>query len=165
MYYICNRCRNVTDELPYIKEKHPYGDGFAEEKITDTACFCGGEYESARECKMCGEIKSEADNYFYEGICDDCLKEKAGNLDLVIKCVKNEPTKEKVEVDSFLVYMLHPETVNEILWDYFNKCCSSQAFGFLLREKYSQKAQKWATEDLCWFSSNLVEVMKNEQSS
>lgn len=164
MYYVCNRCGNAKDELPYITEKHPYGDGFAEEKLTDTSCFCGGDYEEARVCKECGEIKSEADNYFYEDICDDCLKEKAGELDLVIRCAKNEPVKEKVEVDSFLVYMLQPETVNEILWDYFNKCCNSQAFGFLLREQYKKKAQEWATQDLCWFASNLVEVMKNEQN-
>ena len=59
--------------------------------------------------------------------------------------------------------MLHPETVNEVLWDYFTKCCESEAFGFLLKEQYEKKAQEWASEDLCWFASNLVEVMNREQ--
>ncbi len=161
--YICTRCGHVKDELPYITEKHPYGDGYAEERLPDFSCCCGGEYESALTCKMCGEAKSEADNYFYEDICDDCLKEKAKDLDLVTKCAKLCPNKEKVEVDSFLVFMLHPETVNEILWDYFNKCCNSQAFGFLLRETYAKKAEEWATSNLGWFAETLVEVMKNEQ--
>lgn len=163
MYYICNRCHNIVTELPTFTERHPYGDGYAEERASDPSCMCGGEYEAARVCDMCGEIKSESDNYFYEGICDDCLKEKAGNLDLVVKCVKNEPTKETVKVDAFLTYMLHPETVNEVLWDYFTKCCKSEAFGFLLKEQYEKKAQEWASEDLCWFASNLVEVMNREQ--
>ena len=163
MPFLCNRCGAVRDTLSRTTERHPYGDSFAEENMPDTRCFCGGEFEPAVTCRACGELKREEDNFFYEGFCDDCLKEKAKDLKLVTKCAKAYPNKTTVEVDDLLVYLLSPETVNGILWDYFTKCCESQSFGFLLRDSYAKKAEEWATADLLWFAEALDEEMKNEQ--
>lgn len=163
--YICNRCGHITDTPMEFIQLHPYGDGYAGEKLQSLDCpACGYEMDKAEKCTICGEVKSSEDTDFYDGVCESCLVEKAGDLETIIKCAKASPTTEKVEVDSFLVFMLHPETVNEILWDYFKKCISSKAWGLLLRSQYREKAIDWATADLSWFGEALSEVMKNEQN-
>ncbi len=163
--YICTRCGQVTEDLPTFTQLHPYGDGYAGETLQSFDCpVCGMEMDKAEKCLVCGEVKSAEDIDFYDGICEHCLREKAEDFDTVIRCAKHSPSKEKVEVDQFLVYMLHPESINDILWDYFEKRCNSQAFGFLLKGQYTAKAETWAVSDMSWFGEALSEVMKNEQN-
>ena len=163
--YICTRCCQVTEDLSTFTQLHPCGDGYAGESLQSFDCpVCGYEMDKAEKCRICGEVKSAEEKDFYGGICEDCLRDKAKDLDTVISCAKTADTKETVKVDSFLVYMLHPETVNEILWDYFDKCCNSQAFGYLLKGAYTAKAEAWAMSDTSWFGETLEEVMKNEQN-
>lgn len=160
--YTCNHCGEIRETLRCFNERHPVGDGFAGETLWDNVCpVCGCEMIEGKRCNSCGEVKSIEDEDFYEGICESCLKEIAKDLDTVKQCAKLSPTHQKVEVNSFLVYMLHPQTIDEILWDYFDRCCESSSFGFLLRGMYRKKAEKWATDDLDWFSEALSEVKKN----
>jgi hypothetical protein len=162
--YICTSCGYITDILKTYTEWHPYGDGHASETIADFYCpICRQELEQAEKCSICGEIKSLEDDVMYGGICDECLKDKAKDLDAVIECAKLDAEKQKVEVSSFLAYIFSPATVDEILWEYFNNVCKSETIGFLLKGIYQEKAEAWAKSDLSWFGDTLEEVMKNEQ--
>lgn len=163
--YMCTRCGYITDDPPIYAEMHPIGEGYAPEILQNLMCpCCRNEMDAAETCKVCGEIKSEEETDFYEGMCEDCVREKAKDLDTVVKCAKLCTAKEKVKVNPFLVFMLHPQTVDEILWEYFEKCCTSESFKFLLKDIYQRKAEEWATEDMSWFGDTLSEVMKNEQN-
>ena len=163
--YICNRCGHIADKPMEYIQLHPYGDGYAGEKLHSLDCpACGYEMDNAEKCSICGVIKSSEDVDFYDGVCESCLIEKAESLKTVIKCAKASPITEKVEVDSFVAFMLAPETVDEILWDYFKKCCRDKYFGNLVLKEYQRKAEDWALSDLSWFGDALNEVMKNEQN-
>lgn len=161
--YICSHCGETLESLKSFEERHPIGDTFAYEAILDSACpRCGCEMLEGKNCSVCGEVKSIEDEDFYEGICESCLKEMAKDLDTVKQCAKLSPTYQEVKVNSFLLYMLLPQSVEDILWDYFKKCCESSSFGYLLREMYRKKAEAWATDDLDWFSETLKKVKANE---
>lgn len=161
--YMCTSCGYVADILNTYTEWHPYGDGHASETIADFYCpVCRQELEPAEKCSICGEIKSLEDDVMYGGICDECLKNKAKELDTVIECARFADEKQNVEVSSFLAYIFSPATVDEILWEYFNNVCKSETIGFLLKGIYQKKAETWARSDLSWFGDTLEEVMKNE---
>ena len=51
--YKCDKCGKVVDELPVITEKYPYGDRYANQKVTDDACECGGPCECGEACEWC----------------------------------------------------------------------------------------------------------------
>lgn len=162
--YICTSCGHISDESPTFTQVHPIGDGYAYETLQSFECpHCHREMDAAEKCQICGEVKSSEDVDFYGGICVDCLRDKAKDLDTVIECAKLCTSRDKVEVNPFLVYMLAPETVDEILWDYFKKCCMGKNFGLLLRDSYQKKAKAWATEDMAWFGDTLEEVIRREQ--
>lgn len=161
--YICSGCGYISHETATYNEIHLIGEGIAYETLQSLECpFCHSDMDSAEKCSVCDEIKSAEDNMFYGGICDDCLREKAKDLDTVIKCAKLCASKETVKVNPFLTFMLAPESVENILWDYFNKACNCEGLGQLLRGLYQKKAEEWAKEDLSWFGDILEEVMKNE---
>ena len=163
--YICTNCGHISDKTPAITEIHPLGDGYAYEKLQSFECpCCHYEMDVAEKCRICGEIKSAEDKDFYGDVCEDCLKDKAKELDTVIECAKLCTSREKVKVNPFLVFMFAPETIDEILWDYFNNICTGETFGFLLKGIYQKKAEEWATADMSWFGETLEEVMKNEQN-
>lgn len=163
--YICTDCGHISHKAAAYNELHPMGDGLVYETLQSSECpNCRNDMDPAEKCKVCDEIKSAEDNMFYGGICDDCLREKAKDLDTVIRCAKLCTTKEKVEVNPFLTFMLAPESVEDILWDYFNKACSCEGLGQLLRGLYQKKAEEWAKEDLSWFGDTLEEVMRVEHN-
>lgn len=158
MSYICTRCGFITDELAEMTERHPVGDGYAEESVSSWLHSCGGEFDRAKTCKICGETKSEEDNLFHGDVCEDCLKEAGKDFELVKKCSDKGNAKVSIEVDSLAVALLSPMEINTALWEYIKSACDSSSFGFLLKGVYEKKAEKWALNDLDWFSDMICEV-------
>lgn len=157
MSYICTSCGHITEVLPKVIEKHPVGDGYAEEEVSSWICDCGGVIDSAAICQICGETKSEEDNLFYGDFCEDCLKEAAKDFDLVKKCSDKLEAKTTVEIDSLAQILLGDRDINEILWNIINASYEG-VFGAESKKQDALKAEKWAREDLDWFSDAISEV-------
>lgn len=53
--YICDNCGYQTEQLPTVTEHHPYGESYAEERLTVSDCpFCTcGELVPAAQCEHC----------------------------------------------------------------------------------------------------------------
>lgn len=157
MKYICSRCGAAVDELPKTTEKHPVGDGYAEEEMVSWFCSCGGEFDCTKTCKICGETKSEEDNLFHGDICEECLKTAAKDFDLVKKCSDNGNVKAMAEVDSLVLTLLAGRDINEILWNIII-ANHEGVLGAQFRKADAYKAEKWALNDLDWFSDMICEV-------
>ncbi len=157
MSYICTRCGFITDELPKITERHPVGDGYGEETLSSWIHSCGGEFDCAKTCKICGKTKSEEESLFHGDICEDCLKEAAKDFDLVKKCSDKGNVKAMAEIDSLLLTLLAGRDINEILWNVVNVAYEGP-FGAECKKGDAYRAEKWALNDLDWFSDMICEV-------
>ena len=78
--YICDNCGYQTEQLPTVTEHHPYGESYAEERLTVSDCpFCaGGELVPAAQCEHC-------DVYFADNgdkICPDCANKVLTAFDM-----------------------------------------------------------------------------------
>lgn len=149
--YKCDKCGKVVDELPVITEKYPYGDGYANRKVTDDDCGCGGTLEEAFKCKICEEVKICCENADgYNEICDDCLKDLSRNIDVVKKAFedKNGGSDELVE---YLIGIEH-KTVSEVLWDFIEKQMSA---AFFIKRQTIERASAFVEYDLSDFSERL----------
>ena len=71
--YICPNCNQIVDELPTGRTSYPepFGNGERSEIETITDCSCGGQFEEAAECKICGEVC--ANETLHDGFCPECL--------------------------------------------------------------------------------------------
>ena len=77
---ICNQCKRVIEDddvetnASYIGD---FGDAPCFEKV-EKGCSCGGSFEPAIQCKVCGEYASEKDVFSIDQpICRVCLTEMA----------------------------------------------------------------------------------------
>lgn len=52
--YICYKCGRVYDEMPTMRQSHPYGEGYAGENLSNDMCRCGGDVVEAEQCSRCG---------------------------------------------------------------------------------------------------------------
>lgn len=157
MNYICTRCGFLTDELPKMTERHPVGDGYSEETVSSWVHSCGGEFDCAKTCKICGETKSEEDNLFHGDICEQCLKMASTDFDLVKKCSDKGNVKAMTEVDSLVLVLLSGRDINEILWKIVLSAHES-SLGAECKKADSYKASRWALADMDWFSDMICEV-------
>lgn len=68
--FICNECGEVFEEPRRWEEHHPYGMTYATEYWSECP-RCGGGYEEARQCTICGEYVAQT----MDGMCDECYEE------------------------------------------------------------------------------------------
>lgn len=68
--YICSKCGRIYDEMPTMKQSHPYGEGSASETVANDMCRCGGDIHEAEQCKRCGGYFESYE--VYEGLCIKC---------------------------------------------------------------------------------------------
>lgn len=71
--YICNKCGNVLDDLPTEDYHHDPFDYRLTETFQCTDCHCGGEYQEAISCDICGRYYLE--EQLRDGWCLHCIKE------------------------------------------------------------------------------------------
>lgn len=67
--FICDDCGNVFDTPDVIIEKHPYGEGYADERLGVCPCCKSTEIGEAEKCSHCGEWVAETNS---DGLCDIC---------------------------------------------------------------------------------------------
>jgi len=87
--FICLKCGEVFLEPGTYREKHPYGDTYAEELF---ACCpeCSGEITEASQCSQCGTYVPDHD--INGSICEECMMD---NKKCIAKAIANLFTKEE----------------------------------------------------------------------
>lgn len=70
--YICNECGMLVELLPEHKEYVPFGDDYVPMSVEDDCCRCGGYFDEAARCTICGEYVScdELTNDVCQACCD-----------------------------------------------------------------------------------------------
>lgn len=70
--YICNKCDNLVDELPIVRESRgEFWGAPCFEAYEDNECSCGGYYDEAVRCESCGNYFAEEEGNDF-GICREC---------------------------------------------------------------------------------------------
>lgn len=76
--YICSKCGRIYDEMPTMKQSHPYGEGSASETVANDMCRCGGDIHEAEQCSRCGGYFEPYE--MYDGLCIKCDLEHENKL-------------------------------------------------------------------------------------
>lgn len=72
--FICNECGEVFEDYKIYEERHPYGMGYAVEKIAVCPYCNDTDIAEAVKCEHCGEWVAEVD----DGLCDVCVGDMYG---------------------------------------------------------------------------------------
>ena len=82
--YICTQCNHIFEEgeEKIIRENHGEYFGFPAYEEYSICPVCGGQYDEAVDCSICGECHLEED--LTNGICDECL-DKEVDYDKVLE--------------------------------------------------------------------------------
>ena len=120
---ICDKCGKVIadNERPVDVLRHYDefdGTHCIHEEYFEEECECGGWYEEAHRCKICGEWTKN------EFVCDKCI-EKNTNFDTIVKygahIAKRNCGAGEVCVNDFFQFLFDEIDINSILCDYARK--------------------------------------------
>lgn len=143
MRYQCHECDRRFDEPDIITETHGMTDGSCEKHAV--CPYCHGWIEDLHECKICGATATEENLTL--GVCNDCLMRKA----TVERCLKfGDDCEENVPINGFVVSLLSPRKINEILIKTIsdaNSIVPIDCFNFVLN-------------DDIWFAQKVIEEEK-----
>lgn len=81
--YICKDCGDTFDVAKSATEFQPYGNGYVAEPEHYVCPYCGGEFEEAQQCEICGEYCTSSD--IHNGVCSYCLEEEFDDIDRLIQ--------------------------------------------------------------------------------
>lgn len=99
MDYRCYKCKQIFDDS---------NSNFGVEDCP----YCGSyEFDEVEMCRKCGEFFDEYN--INGGICWDCLKKYAKDLDTVLKVGEKEKTN--ISINGFLGWFFTEEEIEEIL--------------------------------------------------
>lgn len=107
--YICNECGETCEDedLKVTKNWSEFQGQPVCEEQTDYACDCGGEFEEAERCPLCGDyITSD------KIVCDECAEDNA-TVETALEY--GDDCKTEIALNAFLVYMFPPLVIERIL--------------------------------------------------
>ena len=98
--FICRQCNHIFEEgeQKVIKENQGECFGYPSYEIYGVCPLCGGQYDEAIDCSICGECHLEED--LTNGICDECLDKE-------------------VDYDKVLKFLLDTEELKSFVFDFF----------------------------------------------
>lgn len=146
-YYICDRCGKVVDELPEEKNSHytMSGEYLGTERLVNLDCDCGGTFEEATECQICGEAIKKDGN----PLCEDCV-DYFSTTENALEMGQDEMTE--ISINGFLASVFKDSEIYEILLKEFENMPEN------LKKKY---AKDYCNEDSWHFAYWLEEKHKN----
>lgn len=145
--YICDKCGKQVDELAmYTQYENLDGQRVPTMEYEIDDCHCGGTYQEAKKCPICGE-------YYYNDevyeCCEKCFEE---NLTLE-NCLATGDTLN--ELNFFLTDIFSYREIEEILINEFKK------LNPYLQKQYMRKfAEENSTESQDYFINTVVERKK-----
>lgn len=114
---ICDNCGHLADEneLEILHDKDYIDCGVGQLCIRDdtfySECPCGGKWEQATECAVCGEWFLDSN---YHNVCKNCLTENM-TFKNALNVGAEEDCKEKVKINGYLAYEFTTEQIEKIL--------------------------------------------------
>ena len=149
MRYQCHECDKQFDEPDVIKESHGFTDGSYEEH--GVCPYCKGYFEELHQCKICGQhfTGDELSN----GVCDECVYEKAADIEFCYKLGAEEDAQESIKINGFIASYFSEEQINEILWNRIkeiNRIVNISCYDFI-------------DSDKSWFAKKLIEERNNAE--
>lgn len=114
----CYDCEATFSEPRIYTEK--MGEHFGVPAYASFSCCpeCGGNFDEATQCKICGEcfFEDELD----DGVCEMCIDEKKDeyryNVEACLEILKDE--KMEIEINPVLAMVLKPSVIESILTEY-----------------------------------------------
>lgn len=113
MAYKCLNCGHVFEEGEQAEVYETHGGPFEFAEKISCCPICKSSYEKTEKCEVCGGefLRHE----LYGDVCKECIYEH-NDYKICKEICKGE--KESVEINPLLKYLLDPETINEILFNY-----------------------------------------------
>lgn len=153
MSYKCLECGEIFEEYEIKKWEEYRGDCHGTPAYeTMVGCpHCGGDFEEAVRCELCGEEHLPDELNF--GVCNNCIEERRYDVDMCHKIGENDT--EKIELNCFLASMFNAAEIELIL---FNAL------------KEAQKTEKvdcyeFINQDKSWFAERLAEEVKKDENA
>lgn len=151
----CVECGHVFSEYELNTWEESRGEHFGipcYEKMSGCP-ICGGYYEDAVECDICGEnhLASELTG----GVCEDCIKTYQHDVDMHFKVGANDT--DSVELNCFLASVFTKEDIELIL---LNEIKSRKGYA---KKQVESDCERFIEYNREWFAAWLAEeVKKNE---
>ncbi|MCM1391891.1 MAG: hypothetical protein NC122_04950 [Faecalibacterium sp.] len=127
------------------------------ELLTNPDCNCGGEFEEAEQCRVCGEWITPDESV--GSVCENCIK---SNADLkTIKQYSEHVEKESVALNPLLINLFDVyggvKRIENVLWNYLQMQCANWYTGD--KDMLEQLAREWMFNDLSHFADHLPTVL------
>lgn len=120
----CYDCEATFSEPRIYTEKMGEHFGFPAYESFSCCPECGGSFDEATQCKICGEYFF--DDELDDGICEECLEEKKGeyryNVKACFEVLKDETTQ--IEINPVLAMLLKRSEIEEELLKTLLECSS-----------------------------------------
>ena len=148
MKYICKDCGKVFDgdeiERRYESRGEFWGVPCSEEIAVCPRC--GGDFNEAKQCKICGEWIDDDD----WDICEDCLK-KHKTIDNCIEI--GEEIEMDISINGFLSFIYSKEDIEKVLVEHLKKDA----------EKAKEYVDRFCYDDMSYFVDRVLEKCGKEQ--
>lgn len=140
----CLECSHLFEvgEEKAIRETHGFTDGTGE--IFKVCPVCGGDFEEAVRCSICGEYHFEDD--LQGGVCADCLTDVTLDDCLAV----NGDKKTEININSVLAYAFTESQIEEILMRELRQADKIKPVSCL----------DYINEDITWFAEELAKIRK-----
>lgn len=149
MYYICFECGHIFEEGEegVFRYTHGFTSPPYDERL---GCpICGGTYEIAKRCGVCGKLNAPEE--MTGSVCDCCIEKYKYDVDMCFKI--GAKAKTSVDLNCFLISLFSEAEIEEII---FAKLKEEQ-------KNVQIDCDKFIEEDRDWFAERLEqEVKKNE---
>lgn len=80
--YKCTCCGEDFLEPKITQDTVPYGSGFVKGIAQECCPFCGGDFEEAKICELCGDSYIDSK---HDGVCDSCINVIANRFSELLK--------------------------------------------------------------------------------
>jgi hypothetical protein len=155
MAYICLDCGHIFEEGEQKTRTEERGEYWGTScSVSIGGCpNCGGEYEEATSCSICGSKHLEED--LNGGLCDECIDKYKHNIDMCFKVGSGDT--EAVKINCFLAAMFDEKEIEELLFDRLKK-----RNGYI-KEYIELDCEKFVNSDRSWFGERLLEELEKEK--
>ena len=145
--WICNECGDTCEEedLKTCKNWNEFWGQPVCEEETDYSCACGGDYEEASKCPVCGDYITPD-----KIVCDECSEDNA-TVETAL-AFGDDINKISVTLNGFLAYMFPPSVIEQILTEVLHNSADK-----------NEMARKFCFEDKKIYEEFLAYENEGEQ--
>lgn len=149
MSYICLDCGRIFEDGEQKNWSESRGEfwGVSCSEEMSGCPDCGGDYEEAKQCEVCGKDCCSEDLTY--GVCNECIDNAGHNFELCEKICGDE--KKEIKINALLASLFDVGDIEHILKEF-------------IRYRWKDvDCSPFIDEDKSWFGERLAEeVKKNE---